>query len=100
MTVMSAPISVSITCSSLYSITASPIAVSPQYAPHGSSTEGFILPTFISSQEAGCPVNSLKVTSSSNSLVAHPDLNDFVTVGSSKVITAKAAFHKKVSFFM
>jgi hypothetical protein len=54
----------------------------------------------LSSQEAGCPVNELKTTNSDSSLVSHPLLNDYVTVGSNKVITAKGTLHQSVTFYM
>jgi hypothetical protein len=48
---------ITITCGNFYTITEQPGTLNPQVIPHNDNTRGFILPTWICSQEAGCPVS-------------------------------------------
>jgi hypothetical protein len=68
-------ISVTVTCTSGYSITES-TPTNPQYVSHGKPVWfGFILPVYTTSQNAGCPITIRTLTQSATSIVPVGGLN-------------------------
>jgi hypothetical protein len=66
MTHLSALVTITITCGSSYSISATTISFE-QEVTMGEGTAGFTLPTYTSAQQTGCPVNAFVLTSSGTS---------------------------------
>jgi len=60
---------VTIGCLSTYTITQGAF-VDPQYKPHDNASVGFVLPSYASAQQTGCPVNQLEVTASGTTVTA------------------------------
>jgi hypothetical protein len=96
------PIStITVECGSTYTITQPTAPTNPQRVAH-LSADGFVLPTYVTqSYDAACPVQQWKTTSSSNSLVAHSQLNDPVLVSSSQVVKpTNNALHLQYQFYV
>jgi hypothetical protein len=77
--------SMSLTCSSAYAITAS-TTNTIQYITHDSTSVGFVLPTYSSAQELGCPVSGWQLTTESDQVIAPTNLQPPVMQGANRLV--------------
>jgi len=64
-------------------------------------TDGFVIPKFESSQQWGCPVYNYEVSSYSEYLVKHQELEDPVFVSSDRVVYPKdKSLHRIYKFYL
>jgi hypothetical protein len=99
MTHSSAEITITVACSSSYSITAASGSTS-QDVTFSDSSVGFVLPTYTSSQQTGCPTNLIEVTTSNSAVAAHSGLDDPVQVSSTFVVKpADTSIHQAYTFY-
>jgi len=103
----STAVTITVVCDSTYTISPDAAATSPQYVTHNDATVGFLLPTYTSSQQDGCPVNSWEISTVNTGITPPWGLNDPVDDGTGIMIirpidiTAhyKYDFHVKVTAY-
>jgi len=89
-------------CGDEYVMSESPSATTPQYVPHDDASVGFILPAYVTTQQAGCPTHTPVVISQTSAGITAPvGLEDPVLVGSDWIIKpTDITAHADYSFFV
>jgi len=55
---------------------------------HLVSNNGFVLPTYVSTQNTGCPVDTWQISTVNNAVTAPAGLNNPAIVGSDRLVQA------------
>ena len=73
----------------------------PQYLSHLDTTNGFVLPTYTSAQNVGCPIDTWQISSSGTSVVAPAGLNNPTILNTDRIVAASnQAAHQSYTFFV
>ena len=72
MTHLSASVTFTVTCNNNYGLSTSGTVTAYQVYTHGSSSVGFILPTYQSSQNLGCPIEQRLLSTADNGVGVNP----------------------------
>lgn len=96
LTSLSPTVRASIICASTYSITAGDTAPS-QYQSHSNTSSAFVLPTYTSSQQAGCPASTVQAWSEKS--CTSGTAIDSLSVSGSLVKPTDPSKHKVYEFY-
>lgn len=76
-------------------------ATNPQYVTYGDGTVGFILPTYQSSQNTGCPPNLWEVSTVGTSVITPSNLLAPAVSGSNRLVKpTNNLLHFKYDFYI
>lgn len=68
-------VTTTVSCGSAYSLSEVSTPTNPQFIEQANNQLGFVLPSYVSSQQAGCPTSSFELSTSNLNVVAPTNLN-------------------------